>query len=87
MTPDDRPATPDKPISDQEGLEMMNRCRTEILQLRAQLAACRPKADAYDNLTIVLGLLPRKSQGMGPDIIWQLEKRIEELRNIVEKKP
>lgn len=63
-----------------EAVEMMSRCRQEILSLRAQIDRLAPKADAYDKLAIVLGLLPRPSIGMGEDLVWVLDKRMQELR-------
>lgn len=52
----------------------------EIEGLRAQIATLTPKAHAYDNLSIVLRLLPQQSQGYGEDMAWKLRKRAEELR-------
>jgi hypothetical protein len=66
-------------ISNQEAIEMMNRCKQEIIGMRATIDRLKPKADAYDNLVIVLGLLPRPSIGMGEDLIWIIDKRIREL--------
>lgn len=63
-----------------EALEMMNRCKQEIVNLRATISRLEPKADAYDNLAIVLGLLPRQSVGMGEDLVWVLDKRMRELQ-------
>jgi hypothetical protein len=67
-------------IENREAIEMMNRCKHEIQNLRARIAALEPKADAYDKLAIVLGLLPRPSVGMGEDLVWTLDKRIRELQ-------
>lgn len=66
-------------ISNKEAIDMMNRCKAEIVNLRASIARLQPKADAYDNLAIVLGLLPRQSMGMGEDVVWILDKRMREL--------
>ncbi|MDO8534559.1 MAG: hypothetical protein Q7S17_07450 [Xanthobacteraceae bacterium] len=66
-------------VNNQEAIEMMNRCKAEIVGLRRQVSDLQPKADAYDNLAIVLGLLPRRSVGMGEDLVWTLDKRIREL--------
>lgn len=52
-----------------EALEMMNRCKHEIMDLRAQIDRLTPKADAYDKLAIVLGLLPRQSVGMARALV------------------
>lgn len=63
-----------------EAIEMMNRCKQEIIGLRATIDRLTPKADAYDKLAIVLGLLPRQSIGMGEDLVWVLDKRMRELQ-------
>lgn len=46
-------------INNREAIEMMNRCKQEIISLRTTIDRLQPKADAYDNLAIVLHLLPR----------------------------
>jgi hypothetical protein len=66
-------------MSNKEAIEMMNRCKQEIVGLRATIAGLQPKAEAYDNLVTVLRLLPRPSVGMGEDMVWTLDKRIREL--------
>lgn len=67
-------------IDNREAIEMMSRCKAEIQSLRAQIERLRPKAEAYDNLAIVLSLLPRQSMGMGEDLVWVLDKRMRELK-------
>lgn len=66
-------------ISNKEAIEMMNRCKSEIMCLRSTVERLKPKADAYDNLVTVLRLLPQPSVGMGEDLVWTLDKRIREL--------
>lgn len=66
-------------MSNQEAIEMMSRCEREIAALRATIAQLQPKADAYDNIAIILDLLPKRSQGMSEDLAWVLRRRIEEL--------
>lgn len=70
-------------ISNQEAIQMMERCKEEIRSLRAQIDRLKPKADAYDNIAIVLRLLPQQSIGMGEDLVWTLDKRIRELQPVV----
>ena len=65
---------------EKEFIEMAQRCSGEIKELRRQLSVLQPKADAYDNLVIVLRLLPKPSQGYGEDLAWMLDKRIAELK-------
>lgn len=69
-----------KDMNNQEALQMMIRCKEEILSLRRQIERLQPKADAYDNLATVLRLLPQPSIGMGEDLAWLLDKRIRELQ-------
>lgn len=66
-------------MNNAEAIEMMNRCKHEIMDLRAQIDRLRPKADAYDNLASVLRLLPQQSIGMSENMVWILDKRIAEL--------
>lgn len=66
-------------MTNAEAIEMMNRCKQEIRSLRVVIDYLRPKADAYDNITTILKLLPKDSIGMSEDMIWVLEKRIKEL--------
>lgn len=67
-------------ISNQEAIQMMERCCHEIRELRATIDRLRPKAEAYDNLAIVLHLIPQPSQGYGEDLVYTLKKRIQELQ-------
>lgn len=71
---------PGPTMNDKEAIEMMNRCKHEIMNLRAIIDRLKPKADAYDNLVVVLGLLPRQSVGMGEDLVWVIDKRLRELQ-------
>ena len=66
-------------ISNKEAIDMMNRCKHEIMNLKATIDRLKPKADAYDNLAVVLGLLPQRGMAMGEDLVWVLDKRIREL--------
>jgi hypothetical protein len=67
-------------ISNKEAIEMMLRCKHEIVSLRATIDRLQPKADAYENLVTVLRLLPRPGISMGEDLAWVLDKRIQELQ-------
>lgn len=63
----------------QEAIQMMERCKEEIRCLRSRIAVLEPKAAAYDDMSAIIRLLPRPSQGMGEDLVWVLDKRIKEL--------
>ncbi len=67
-------------MSNVEAIQMMERCKHEIRDLRATVAHLKPKADAYDSLASVIRLLPQPSQGMSEDMVWVLDKRIRELQ-------
>ena len=72
-------------IGTKEAIEMMNRCKNEIVMLRATIDRLKPKADAYDNIATILRLLPRPSEGEGENLVWTLEKRIRELQPKIER--
>lgn len=67
-------------ITNAEAIQMMNRCKAEIVGLRAVIERLKPKADAYDNLAAIVRLLPQPSVGEGEDLVWTLDKRIRELQ-------
>lgn len=68
-------------MNNKEAIEMMNRCKHEIMHLKAKINHLEPKAAAYDNLVIVLSLLPRQGVAYGEDLVYVLEKRIKELQS------
>jgi hypothetical protein len=70
-----------KDISKQEFIEMMNRCKHEILDLRRTISVLRPKAEAYDMVLKILNLLPRSGEGMSEDVVWILDKRIRDMQS------
>ena len=65
--------------SKQEFIEMARRASSEIKDLRARIASLEPKAHAYEQLSTVLGLLPRQSGVYGEDLAYTLDKRVAEL--------
>lgn len=67
-------------MKDQDAIQMMQRCREEIITLRRQIDTLAPKAEAYDAITAILGMIPRKGQFLGEDLVWRLEKEIAELQ-------
>lgn len=66
-----------------QALEMMKRCREEIISLRKVVDNLRPKADAYDRISHVLSLLPQRSTAMSEDVVWIIDR---EMRNLADKK-
>lgn len=65
-----------------EAIDMMVRAIADIQSLRSEVARLKPKADAYDSISIILNLLPKPSQGYGEDLVWRLQKRIKELQEV-----
>lgn len=72
-------------MTDQDAIQMIERCISEIEMLRRANAEFAPKAHAYDAITQILGLIPGPSQGYAEDIVWRLRKQIEELQPKVEE--
>lgn len=60
--------------------QMAERAAGEIETLRRVNQALAAKADAYDTVTTILGLLPRRGESMGEDLAWKLRRYAEELR-------
>jgi hypothetical protein len=65
-------------MNDKEAIDMMQRCKHEIISLRQEIDHLRPRAEAYESVAQVLALLPRKNVGMSEDMVWILDKRIRE---------
>jgi hypothetical protein len=68
------------PMNDKEAIEMMERCMHELQELRGQINALGPKAEAYEVIRSIIGMLPKQSQGYSEDIVWRLKKKIAELQ-------
>ena len=66
-------------MHDKEAIEMMRRCMSEIKILRAEIDRLAPRAKAYDDISILLGLFPRPGISMSEDLAWVLDKRIREI--------
>lgn len=67
------------PMTDREAVEMMQRCKVEIVSLRRERDHLRPKAEAYDVVAQILSLLPQPSICMGEDVLWTLDKCIKNI--------
>lgn len=67
-------------MTDNDVIDMVQRCIEEISMLRAANAELAPKAEAYDTIRSILNLLPRPATGYGEDIVWRLKKQIAELQ-------
>lgn len=65
-----------------EAIEMMQRCKHELMALRREVDRLRPKAEAYESVAQILALLPQQSVGMSEDLIWILDKRIREIEQL-----
>ena len=74
-------------MTNNEAIEMMHRASSEIKMLRQQIDIREPKAHAYDNLTAIINLLPKQTQGYGEDVAYMLDKRIKELKDTNTSEP
>lgn len=54
-------------------ISLLHSALHEIRGLRSRLAEVEPKAQAYDVLATIVGLIPRPTQGYGMDVAWQIE--------------
>lgn len=72
-------------MNDLETIQMMRRCKDEIVTLRAQIEGLRPKAEAYESIVHILSLLPRQGIGMGENLVWVLDQRIREIEKSIAK--
>jgi hypothetical protein len=71
-----------KPVTEvttEEFIHVARRASDEIKALRAQIALLTPKAQAYDGMMTILGLVPPLSRPMGVDFAYSLDRRIEAL--------
>ncbi|MGK9053384.1 hypothetical protein [Neorhizobium petrolearium] len=73
-------------VTKDEFLAMATRASEEIKQLRAQIAFLMPKAQAYDCLATVLGMLQGSPQGMTEDLAGLLDRRVKFLSSLPEPK-
>lgn len=71
-------------MTDAETIQMMQRCSDEIKMLRARIEVLRPKADAYEKLSIVLNLLPQQAQSYGEDLAYMLDREIRKMKEAKE---
>lgn len=61
-------------MTDVETLRMMRRCSEEIKQLRARIAYLEPRAQGYEAMVSILGMMPSRPQGSAEDLAWRLDK-------------
>lgn len=74
-------------LNKRDVIDMMKRSREEIVSLRAEIDRLSPKAHAYDQMSIVLGLLPRQPQGYGEDVAHRLSRQIDEEESAMKAEP
>ncbi|MCA0424026.1 MAG: hypothetical protein LCH61_12015 [Proteobacteria bacterium] len=72
-------------MDNKAAIEMMQRCREEIRHQRMMIDHLTPKAQAWDQICKVLNMLPQPQQGFAEDIVWRLDKQIEELKTAMTK--
>ncbi|AYD02209.1 hypothetical protein [Neorhizobium sp. NCHU2750] len=74
-------------VDRQEFIAMASRASDEIKALRGQIAFLAPKAQAYDALVVVLGMIPARPQTMGEDLAGLLDRRVHFLKDADKPKP
>ena len=63
---------------------MLQRCISEIRDLRGYIARLEPKAKAYDDISLMLNAIARQpGQGLAEDVVWRLEKRKGEIEKVL----
>lgn len=67
-------------MKDQEAIEMMQRCISEIETQRMIVSRLTPNAEAYEVIRDIVRMSPKQSQDYGEDLVWRLRKKIEELQ-------
>lgn len=67
-------------MNNRDAIQMAQRAVEEITMLRRAVSALEPKAEAYDLIHKIIGLIPGPSQGAGEDLVWRLNRQIEELK-------
>lgn len=61
--------------------ELLNDARHEIISLRRRNEILSAKVEVFDSLMCLLHTSPAQhSQAMSPDVAWQIEKGLEELK-------
>lgn len=64
-----------------ETIEVLEKAKHEILSLKNQINHLKYKADAYDNISSILRLIPFPNrQGMGEDIGWLIDQHISDMK-------
>lgn len=59
-------------------LQLLQEAAQEIKNLRSQNQLMSARLEMFDNMMAVLHTdVARKSQGMSPDLVWEIEKFIE----------
>lgn len=72
-------------MHNKEAIDMMTRLSHEITELRRQIDIFKPQAQAYQTIAGLIHLLaPPRSEGMAPDIMWELKKRIAQAQKELE---
>lgn len=72
----------------QELVGAMMAANAEIQQLRGEISRLKPKAEAYDTMTAIVRSMNRGSgEGMGQDLVWFFNRRIDELSAAPRKAP
>ena len=65
-----------------EVLQLIRRCTDEIKTLRKQIDHLQPKAEAYDAMLTILRMVPCGGMvGRGEDLVWLLDRKVQEIEH------
>lgn len=76
---------PQVSLSRPELLTLLRQAHDEIVTLRRQVNELTPRARAYDDISLILGFIPRQSQGYGIDVAWRVQEAVAEVEKIREQ--
>lgn len=69
------------PPREDETRRLLRWAADEITMLRGINERLAPKAEAYDSIAAILRLLPQRPMGMGEDLVWRIQKHLDEPLN------
>jgi hypothetical protein len=69
-------------ISKDEFLNVARRASEETKGLRAPIQFLAPKAQAYDSIVMILGVIPQQRQGMAKSLAFLLDRQVEALTRV-----
>lgn len=63
-------------MNDKEATKLLELSRHEIEHLRAIIRELGPKAEAWDRMGVVIGMIPQRGQSMAEDLVWRIDRHL-----------